>query len=296
MKDGKIVHLARWIEGNFWLICQQWGPVLLTLLSLWIGIWFPEVRAKYEKIPKNKQEVLFWVKMWTPWLFILCAGLTMIGGFLGVKQGKKIHDFEKLNSDLKRRLEDAEQSVSHFRNKLEKKIYESISDHLGSLSEGLEFNDSERISLYLHDAPRKRFILAGRFSKNPELTKINRTAFPENEGCISQAWINGGSYFVEIPINGEYNSNAFEERNISVNKRDFKKLRMKSVAYCLFSISEKYQRIGIIVFESTKLNTLCQSKLSNIFTTNEPYLVDALKNTRETNSLIAYQTKGKPYV
>lgn len=163
MKDGKIVHLARWLQGNFWLICQQWGPVLLTLLSIWVGLWFPEVRVKCEKISGNWQRVLFWSTMWTPWLFILCAGLTMVGGFLGVKQGKKVQAIEELNSVLKKRLEDAEQSVDYFRNMLEKKIYESISDHLGSLSERLEFNDSERISLYLHDAPRNRFILAGIF-------------------------------------------------------------------------------------------------------------------------------------
>lgn len=296
MKDGKIVDLARWIQGNFWLICQQWGPVLLTLLSIWIGVWLPDVKAEYEKISGSGQRALFLIKMWTPWLFILCAGLTMAGGFFGARQGKKIQDIERSNIILKKSLEDAEQSIDHFRNKLETKIYESISDHLGSLSEGLGFNDSERISLYLHDAPRNRFILAGRFSKNPDLRKINRKAFPESEGCISQAWNNGGKYFIEFHDGEAYGFGIFEKENIAINKKDFKKLRMKSVAYCLFSVEEKYRRIGIIVFESTRLGILCQSKLHDVFIDNQPYFVGALANTRETNSLIAYQTEGKPHV
>ncbi|RRD57503.1 hypothetical protein EII20_06650 [Comamonadaceae bacterium OH2545_COT-014] len=97
------------------------------------------------------------------------------------------------------RLEDAEESIGYLKTTREDLVYDFISGYLCHLFGSLEFNDSERVSLYLHDAPRSRFVLAGRFSKNSYFSKTNRKAFPETEGCIGQTWSNGGEYFVELP-------------------------------------------------------------------------------------------------
>lgn len=295
MGGGKIVLAAKWLEDNLLTICQQVGPVALAIMSVWIGVWFPDVQVIYKSLPDDEKLVSYWMTMWTPWLFLFSSVVAIYGGVGGAAEGRRKDQLISQQRmeiasllPLRYELEDAQQSIDYLKIQQEEFVYKVTSDYLGHLSsDHLNFNDSERISLYLHDSSISRFILAGRFSKNSDFSKINRKAFSDGEGCIGQTWKNGGKYFVELPQVGD-DYYEYLKNNLLIDRKTAKSLRMKSIAYCSFAIEESYRRIGIILFESTKHGVLIEFDLERIVTEHLPYLVEMLKNTRDVNSLVAY--------
>lgn len=298
--SGRIVAGAKWLEQNLLPICQQGGPIVLAIISVWIGVWFPDVQAAYKELPNDERVWSFWLSMWTPWLFLFSSVVAIYGGIGGAADGRKKDELiseqrteiENLRP-LRDELEEAQQSIDYLTIQQEELVYKVTSDYLGHLaSDHLDFNDSERISLYLHDSPRGRFILAGRFSKNSDFLKINRKAFSDGEGCIGQTWKNGGRYFAELPqVSEEYYE--YLKNNLQIDRKTARSLRMKSIAYCSFAIEENYRRIGIVLFESTKHGVLVEANLDKIASEHRSYLVEMLKKTRDVNSLIAHQAEAK---
>ena len=303
MGGGKIVLAAKWLEDNLLTICQQGGPVALAIMSVWIGVWFPDVQVSYKSLPDEERLLSYWMTMWTPWLFLFSSVVAIYGGIGGAAEGRRKDQLiSQQRSEianllpLRDELEEAQQSIDYLKIQQEDLVYKVTSDYLGHLSsDHLSFNDSERISLYLHDSPMSRFILAGRYSKNSDFSKINRKAFSDGEGCIGQTWKNGGKYFVELPqVGDEYYEHL--KINLLIDRKTAKSLRMKSIAYCSFAIEENYRRIGIILFESTKHGVLRESDLERVATEHLPYLIEMLKKTRDVNSLIAHQAEAKENV
>lgn len=300
MGSGRIVTAATWFDENLLPICQQGGPIALAIISIWIGIWFPDVQSAYKALPDDQKIISFWFAMWTPWLFAISSIAAIYGGIGGAADGRRKDELiaqQKIDIGnllpLKDELEDAQQSIDYLKIQQEQLVYKVTSDYLGHLaSDHLNFNDSERISLYLHDSPRARFILAGRFSKNSEFSKINRKAFSDREGCIGQTWTNGGRFFAELPPVGE-EYYEYLKNNLLIDRKLGRSLRMKSIAYCSFAIEENYRRTGIVLFESTKHGNLIEPDLEKIANEHRPYLIEMLKKTREVSSLIAYQKEAK---
>lgn len=194
-------------------------------------------------------------------------------------------------SELPNQLEEAQLAVDQMRIEHAETIFNVTSDYLGHLSnDHLNYSDTERISLYLHNGTR--FILAGRYSKNAIFTKPNRSAFPDNEGCIGQTWLHGGRLFIELPED-ETEYYQYMKIHLSIDKLTAKNLRMKSRAYCALAIEDGYKRVGIIMFESTATKILQQTVIDNLISEHQGYLKEMLRRTRTVNALVAYQNGGK---
>jgi hypothetical protein len=292
LSKGWFVKSAEWLEKHHLAAAQQFGPIALTLIAIWVGLWAPGEWEEYNKL--TTKTIWFWVSQWTPWLALLTVIAAVYGGIRGAidskTKDKEVIELKKsllASAKLSNQLEEAQLAIDHLRVQHAETVYNVTSDYLGHLSnDHLNYNDTERASLYLHNG--SRFILAGRYSKNLELNKANRSAFPDNEGCIGQTWQHGGKYFIELPDN-ETEYLEFLKTRLNVDKGIAKNLRMKSKAYCSFAVEEGYKRIGIVMFESTKKGVLDEKGLESLVFDHQAYLIEMLKRTINVNALVAYQ-------
>lgn len=293
-EEGFIVVIAKKIDEYKLVVSQHIGSILLIVLSLWIGFWFPDELVKYKAL--ETPDYTFWIKQYTPWAFLISALVSLYGGIGGAleskKKGEMVKELNKQleeNSDLSNKFEEAQLAIDYFRVEREDLVFGANSDFLGFLlNDQLGFNDTERASLYLHNG--ERFILAGRYSKNQDYTKKHRSAFPDSEGCIGQTWKNGGRYFIELPIDeDEYFD--YLKNELSIDKGTVKLLKMKSRAYFSYALEEGYRRIGIILIESLKHDILNEEALYELTQSNEGMLIEMLKRSKKVSILVAYQNE-----
>lgn len=125
-------------------------------------------------------------------------------------------------------------------------------------SRELEFGGEERISLYKHS--ENRFIMLGRYSENGRYALKGRGVYPEDEGCIGEAWRSPNGY---AGLDGLPDSEADPEGYLDDQQGRGKMprgtmglLRMKPRSIAAFSIMDETgtRRSAIIVFESTNPN------------------------------------------
>lgn len=295
LKDGTLVKLAKIIEKYKLVVSQHLGAIFLTIVTLWVGYWFPSELEAYNLLTLKTS--LFWLQQYTPWVLLSAIIMSLYGGIGGAlnsrKKDIKIKDLQSKvdkNKNLSNKFEEAQQAIDYLQVKQEKLVYDTNSDYLGFLSnDQLSYNDSERISLYLYNG--NEFILAGRYSKNQEYSEISRSSFPDSEGCIGQTWKNGGKYFIELPTEDKAYYD-FLKNNLSIDKCTVKRLRMKSHAYFSYALEEGYRRIGIVLFESLKHGILKEDDLAILALSNAGILIEMLKRSLSVSTLVAYQ-KGE---
>lgn len=147
---------------------------------------------------------------------------------------------------------------------------------LVSLSKSLNFNGTDRVSIYKRQ--KGKFQIMGRYSINPEFDKINRRYYPDNEGFIAQALRNGEFFVDNLP---EFRDGNKEEyyRNVmklcSIEKDVLRSINMKSRnVYCkALTDAAGTERKAIVVFESTQVGKFTPDKINAALVTEEVKLV-----------------------
>lgn len=127
------------------------------------------------------------------WTFIISAAFTLLFSYI-----------------IRRREKTLIQLKSEVRKQQEEKG--EIGNNIIILFDGLLFNLSRkldvpmgidfRISLYVHDADKKRFIPCGRYSPNPTLSSPGRTSYPDHQGCIAEGWKRTWHFDNQVPPSG----------------------------------------------------------------------------------------------
>lgn len=296
IKKCWFVKLSEGIANFHLQFAQQVGPVLLTVCAVWIGIWFPEQHEKFKELEGSN--IFFWlIKQKTFWFFVVSVVVSLYGGFVGaIDARKKERDIKNLRESLREyqklpaELEEAQESIDYARIQQANFVYSITSEYLAHLAnDHLFFNDSERISLYLHESDR--FILAGRYSKNVEYNKRNRSAYPDNQGCIGKVWHEGGECFVCLPTD-EAELYSVLKSEYGIDKGIAKSLRMKSKLYCGIALDHGSTRVGIIMFESLNEDGLIEQDIKSISSDHSSYLIEMIKRTKEVNALVTHQSIG----
>jgi hypothetical protein len=152
--------------------------------------------------------------------------------------------------------------------------YETIDALLHSLATGpLKFGEkganTERISLYIHDAGCQKFIQLGRVSYNPEFGKLGKRLYSDNEGCLGLTW-NNGEGFSDHYSNPETDLDTYLERmkRENINKTIVRAFNMKSRLYYGYRVMDVIDRnpLAVIIVESTDPSRYSKDELHKVFT------------------------------
>jgi hypothetical protein len=139
--------------------------------------------------------------------------------------------------------------------------------HLGTTQ--LDFcgrpHEADRLTLFVHNAAEKRFVPFCRYSNSADFTKIVRTDYPENEGCLGLAWKKGVYRSRTYPYPESVESYNAHSESDGFPIRQVLGLRMKSRVYCGTVIwsAERNQAVGVLMCEST-MDRIGDSRLTEI--------------------------------
>jgi hypothetical protein len=226
--DPPLVRSARWMH-------DRW-PQLVTLLGT-IGMSFTGVALRLTNEPA-----------WG-WLFLVAAGASVTGNAGSWSQQQRMSALQRRNDELASRVGSLEDAADGYA----ASYFELISAELSLLYEALGFTDDERISVYKHDG--RAFVVLGRYTKHPEYRQRGRPFYADDEGCIGQAWRHDEAFVDDLPDPEEAPGAYFDRlaREYGIARRTAAGLRMKSRSYAAFALDDPagFQRIGIIVLEST---------------------------------------------
>lgn len=277
----RLVKITIWICDHWATLTLHLGTVLLACGGVLLSSW--EQPGDDEKKTIFSIDVPAWTLDLAPIVFFLGVVLYVAGAIstLVIKSRQKplreeLANIKETSKQLRARLEDAEQAAGQLSIKRSTDIFRMVSDYLGHMSvEHQAFTDSERLSLYFHN--EDHFKLIGRHSLNTELTKIGRPKIPATEGCLGHAWGDGGSQIYNLPTDDKDWLN--ELKNVyGINNQDARALRMKSRSICCIDLTEGYQRIGMMVFESTRNGFLKIEDIRQLVKIHTEFLLQALRS------------------
>jgi hypothetical protein len=135
----------------------------------------------------------------------------------------------------------------------------------------LGLSDTERVTVYKHESDH--FVMLGRYSQHPQYRQKRRGIYPQNEGCIQQAWEHGTSFVDDLPDPRSSVEVYVEAQNarFNVSKDAARAFRMKSRTYAGYAIMDPRgeHRIAVIMFESTRERGLDQAQITKVLATSE---------------------------
>lgn len=184
--------------------------------------------------------------------------------------------------ELKEKLNAAEDKNKFISERL-KDLFDG---YLYNLAFKLEFGkrgiNCERITLFIHDG-NKSLTPFSRYSANPKYGKINRTIYPDHEGCIAKAWENGWHFDASFPCPKkdnkkylDYNLNTY-----SIQKSTSKQLSMTSRIYAAHRIEISGNPLAIIVVESETENRFEEKFVKDTLKSQNEFLSQIIKELYE---------------
>jgi hypothetical protein len=229
--DPHLVKAAKWIN-------LQW-PQLVSIIG-GVGI------SAVEILPTLYNEDWSVIHRRTAYAFWLSMICIIVGGIASIIRTQRAEV-------LLRRMHDFEEDYPQI-----------INDQLSILAnQVLKLEDTDRISIYKHDG--RAFIKLGRYSKNPEYAKQGRSIYPDNEGCIGEAWLNGFSFIDGLPDPAQDLENYLErlKQDYRIAKEVARNFKMKSRNFAAYAIEDSKgdRRIAIIVVESVNIGAFNETVL-----------------------------------
>jgi hypothetical protein len=232
--EPPLVWWAKWLHDHWPRIASAVGTAGLAGTGIWFSV-------------KGKEA------HWCAWLvFGFAVVAWIVGEVCGWRQEEKL-------SSLRKQLKDVEASrlgLEQLLGRTHGDYFALFQDQLSILANDVfTLTDRERISVYKHDGTA--FVMLGRYSKNPVYNKKGRVIYPDNEGCIAEAWKDGESVIRDLPDpNSDFDTYATAHKTgWNINKQVAKAFQMKSRSYVALAVEDRLQkRIAVVVFESTCSN------------------------------------------
>jgi hypothetical protein len=262
--ESRPVRIAQFWDDYWPHILRDVGGVVVVFVSVALGL------------DGDRWSWLF------AWPGLLLAPAVAVSGFGGYMVWRRDPGIKTLQRKVGR-LEDALQQ--HHRD-----YYDLLRLELVTLATELEFSHSERISVYKHDG--HAFVMLGRYSSNPEYEKRGRGYYPDDQGCIRDAWRNGEAVIDQLPdpaSDPERYADLFQIK-WNIDRETTEKLRMKSRSYAAFAIEEtaRARHTAVIVFESTRTNVLARDKLRQAMDAEGGRISRFLERTRSLEPSPSY--------
>ncbi|WJJ93981.1 hypothetical protein [Neopusillimonas aromaticivorans] len=160
-------------------------------------------------------------------------------------------------------------------------LWDNTSQYLRRCVRNMNFTAQERISVYAH--VDGWFILAGRFSPDPQRNDPRRRKFPFNEGCIGKAWNSPEACHGTLP-NPDKNLSHYvkmSQRRFDLPESVARDIRMKSRQYYARALqSDKTgTRVGVIVLESLSNSCFNSQELNTLISGKEEHLASLVMSS-----------------
>lgn len=218
--------------------------------------------------------------------FSVAVILGILGSIVTWRRTPKISKLQGRIAELENNL--AQQQSGYF---------ELLTNQLSVLATLIGFGDTERISVYRHNG--RSFEMLGRYSLNPEYQKPGRVIYPDNEGCIGEAWSStrGLRAFVDDLPNPTTSLGQYQARLTSewgVPEDTVQGMRMKSRTYAAFPIfdSRRTKKVAVIVFESVKRKVFNYTTLQNTLNEGEERRIsNFLESMKSQEPTLSYASK-----
>jgi hypothetical protein len=199
---------------------------------------------------------------WAVVTLVCSFGLWGWGQFNAWKEAPRVQQLRRDNDRLRGELRDWHRDY-----------FEACSEQLATLANDiLHLDDTERITVYKHTG--SAFVILGRYSKNPEFAKRGRRGiYPDDEGCIGEAWRNGASFVDDLP-DPSTEQDAYTRRlegDWKIPPATSRGFRMKSRCLAGLALEDPKgtRRTAVIVFESTLIGRFDMSVLRGTLASEE---------------------------
>jgi len=204
----------------------------------------------------------------TGWVFelfsekwIICILVFSIIGIFTLALNKRIR--EKSYKALQKDLNEANSQLD----RVSENIHNMFDGVVLSLSRKFRFSKSTkaRISLYINDEEKSRFVPCGRYSPDPTLSKKGRSSFSHGQGCIWKSWENDFHFDNQIPARTTaFNSYQLREYGIPVETCEI--LQMKPRLIAGKRIDDLFDKpIAVLILESKDPNGFTEQEIRTIF-------------------------------
>ena len=299
MSNINFKKIGEFIDENLFPICQQLSPTILTIFGLWLVFWYPDAIKEFEE---NGAEWYWWFKQWTIILVFFSAVISIITSFMAASRSKRkdkeIFELKNrgeilsinINNEINERrrisklLEDAEYTIdANIISQQQFVSYISSKYLMHMFVDHLRYSDNERISLYRHEGGE--FFIAGRYSQNIDFNEVSRIRFPDDEGCLGEAWKTGNITSKRFSTRRKRDYEEWQEHDCRIPLLVAKKIRMKSVAYMAIPINESSSRVGVLLLESLVSDNLGEQDVVASLEEHKTYLVEMLKESKRVGLL-----------
>lgn len=230
------MKILKIIEENQWIV-DTISTVVLPI-SLGVVLYDPEFTDKTQKIIKTT-----WGHLWYLCIFLLVAS-SIVLAVSKYYHYKSKDTITKLRAELKSCKEIFDRTL----------FIEIFTGYLYALSSeklcfGAKGENSERITLYIHDNSKDSFIPFSRVSQNPLYKKKGRPEYPDDIGCIGKAWENGWHFDNCFPEEKDEYA-KYCKNGYGMNHGVTNSLAMKSKLFACLRIEGEGDPLGLIVVES----------------------------------------------
>lgn len=186
------------------------------------------------------------------WLFIVSAVASLV---LSVVLSRRDHTMGELKDQIKRHRSEIDEIGNSIII-----VFDGLLLNLG-IKLAIRQNSQVRMSLYVHDAKRQRFIPCGRHSPNPVFATPGRTSYPDNEGCIAEGWKRGWHFDNQVPDSGTARK-SYNRKTYNVPESTNAGIKMASTLYAVRRLDDAMGRsVALIVVEAIEANEFEEDKL-----------------------------------
>lgn len=247
-------------------------PVIMTFSVKFINY---DVTSLRDTHPIRFHLLQDWIIPTMPGLLILSTLILAVVLYVEVREKPKVDALIQDLSDAKQRNSIISERV---RDLFDGYLY-NLANKLGF---GTQNSNCERVTLYIHDQGNT-FIQCGRYSANPKYRGVNRTSYPDGEGCISKGWQNSWHFDAGFPC-PVANKSAYIDyclEHYAVPRNTTRKINMKSRMYAVSCIGKNGTALAVIVVESESSARFNETAIKTILTEQNEFLSHTIEELRD---------------
>lgn len=225
--QGLLVTAAKWVEPHVASGLLLVGPILMGVAPLIQGNWWKLSRTL---------------------VFVLIGfALAMTGFVLQREERDRLRKVETSLGTTNRKLVESERSEREAERRLDDSLQVFVTNWFHRLGLGT----FERISVYAHDGGRG-FIQLLRYAPNRAFAEVGRNYYPDDEGLLGKAWADGVVYKADAP--GRDDPQRYRDYHIrlGLDPAAVDDLSMPSRAYLGHAVDQSFERVGVVMLESTR--------------------------------------------